>query len=390
MKLKCISFAICFSTLALSLLCSDGNNLSRIGTGEDASGLIYPRQVKEGPDGNIYVYDEYDASIKIYSPSGTFLRKMGGSGEGPGDIKRKDGVKFGFTADNKLFFTQYFGGHRWLTMMTLDGRLYGTTTFLIKTKMFGIEQAVVLPEGEFLIEFAFLGGFEKRKNYYLHSEPRTIYKVDSEGQIVSKIKESNYLTRISKFSRGADLALPFNPKFKWSPFKGNTILFTDGMDTKLNVLDYKGNVIREIDTSLPKPATVTSQDLDKWRSRIKQSFSKKASDIEWYNNFGNVIDKYKSSIYPMKPYIEELSVTPEGNILITGTVMDGSSKRTFWLLDSNGKMLKQIAIEAYYLSISNNFIFLKVKDKEDYTNVFFFKRKKSEEQDFVDLQELDF
>ncbi len=51
-----------------------------IGRDEGDSMLIYPQQVEEGPDGNIYVYDLADAFIKVYSPEGKFLRKIGGKG----------------------------------------------------------------------------------------------------------------------------------------------------------------------------------------------------------------------------------------------------------------------------------------------------------------------
>jgi len=53
--------------------------LGKLGTEGE---LIYPRQAQEGPDGNIYVYDQSDAFIKVYSPGGSFLRKIGGKGQG--------------------------------------------------------------------------------------------------------------------------------------------------------------------------------------------------------------------------------------------------------------------------------------------------------------------
>lgn len=85
--------------------------------------LISPQAIRVGPDGNIYVYDEVDAFIKVYSAEGQFLRKIGGEGQGPGEIQRRDGVSFGFTSEGKLFFTEYFRGHPWITLMELTGKL---------------------------------------------------------------------------------------------------------------------------------------------------------------------------------------------------------------------------------------------------------------------------
>jgi len=44
-----------------------------IGREEGDGMLIYPRQIEEGPDGNIYVYDMADAYIKVYSPEGNIF-----------------------------------------------------------------------------------------------------------------------------------------------------------------------------------------------------------------------------------------------------------------------------------------------------------------------------
>jgi hypothetical protein len=83
--------------------------------------LISPREMKEGPDGNIYVYDQQEGTIKVYAASGKFIRKIGRQGQGPGEIQRIDDVSFGFLPDKKLYFTEFFGGHSWITVMELSG-----------------------------------------------------------------------------------------------------------------------------------------------------------------------------------------------------------------------------------------------------------------------------
>ena len=107
-----IGFSLFFG-LALAF----GQDTMSIGKIGEEGELVYPSQAEEGPDGNIYVYDAVDAFIKVYSPEGKFLRKMGGEGQGPGEIKRADGVRFGFTLDGLLYFTEFINGHRWITLM---------------------------------------------------------------------------------------------------------------------------------------------------------------------------------------------------------------------------------------------------------------------------------
>src|SRR4030042_2170663 len=74
------------------------------------SELGTPGNIREGRDGNISVYDQADAFIKVYSPKGEFVRKLAGEGQGPGEIQRRGGGAFGFTPDGKLFFTDFFSG----------------------------------------------------------------------------------------------------------------------------------------------------------------------------------------------------------------------------------------------------------------------------------------
>lgn len=70
---------------AVGLIFSD--EVIQIGAFGQEGELIFPQQIAEGPDGNIYVYDQQDAFIKVYSPSGKFIRKIGGRGQGPGEIQ---------------------------------------------------------------------------------------------------------------------------------------------------------------------------------------------------------------------------------------------------------------------------------------------------------------
>jgi hypothetical protein len=363
-----------FLSIVLLLLATTlpffGEEAIVIGSKEGEGYLTFPRQVAEGPDGNIYVYDMADAFIKVYSPDGNFLRKIGGKGQGPGEVQREDGLTFCFTPDGKLFFTEYFGGHPWITLMELSGELYKVIKLEIK-EFFGVSDAVSLEDGGFLVEFAFSGRPEKKKDYFLHRSPRELVHLDPQGRILSKIKRAEYLTRISFLDQGADLGIPFVPVFAWCPFKEGMVLFSDGLSTNLHVYDYKGKLIKEIAIPLPEPHKVTKRDLDEWKERIKENIPDKI----WYNQFGRVIEKYKKSIYEKIPNLSSLSLTPEGNILISGS----------WLLDEEGKTLVHIGTEAYGIRITPSFLFLVSRDEEENTLIHRLKRKGSEEEDLLGI-----
>jgi len=215
---------------------TSGQESFQIGALGEEGELIYPRHIAEGPDGNIYVYDQSDAYIKVYSPEGRYLHRFGGEGQGPGEIQRKEGVSFGFTPDEELFFTEFFGGHSWFTVLDLNGKLVRIIKLDMKER-FGVSSAVCLHDGRFLAEFALIAKPRQEKDYFYHIYPQQIILLDPEGVVLSRSKRSEYISRISYESMGADAPVPFTPMFAWCLFGKDTLLFADGLSTKLQVHD---------------------------------------------------------------------------------------------------------------------------------------------------------
>jgi len=341
--------------------------------------LTYPRHIQEGPDGNIYVYDEVDAFIKVYSPQGKFLRKMGGEGQGPGEIMRRTDFYFSFTMDGRLFFVEYFRGHRWITLIKLNAELDRVLKVDLP-ESFGIARAAALADGGFLAEFHFSHEFEKKKDYYLYRSPVSLRIMDKEGKPGAVVKKTNYYTRISYTPDGADSGLPFSPYLHWCLFKDQTVLCSDGTSPRMEVYDLTGKLVKTIEAQLPQPESVKDRDLDQWREARKQSSRERNPD--WYNRFGSVIEKYTSSIHKVKPLISGLSVTPAGNILVAGSWDYETSSRTFWLLDETGKTLAQMEIAAG-VGLSQNSIFVVTTDEESNMQVRCLKRSGSDKDDFL-------
>ncbi len=341
--------------------------------------LIYPSQAEEGPDGNIYVYDMVDAYIKVYSPEGKYLRKMGGEGQGPGEIQRAGGVRFGFMPDEKLYFTEYVGGHRWITIMELSGKFDKTIKIQI-SEVFGVLRSHPLEDGGFLLELSLSFMPEVKDDYFFYRIPRELVRVDAEGNVVSKIKRTDHVTRISYSDDGADAPVPFPPVFRWIPYEKNSVLFADGLGTNWSVYDYQGNLIKEIEVPLPEPEKVTKEHLDQWRERWKENV-----DQDWYKRFGTVIDKYKKSIYEKIPNLDGLSMTSDGSILVAGAGEGGVEPVDYWLLDKNGKTLVQGRTSTAGLHITKNFIFYGIMGEDESFQFYAQKREGSEIQDLKNL-----
>jgi hypothetical protein len=342
--------------------------------------LVYPSQAEEGPDGNIYVYDMVDAFIKVYSPDGKYLRRMGGEGQGPGEIKRAEGVRFGFTPEGKLYFTEFINGHRWITLMELSGELYKTLKLQI-SEVFGVSRAYPLDDGGFLVQMAFFSEPEVKDDYFLYKTPRELVRIDSEGKIISRLKKTKHVTRISYHSDGADSPVPFEPQFLWCPLETGTVLFSEGLGPVLQVYDYQGKRVKEIAAPLPAPEKVTKKDLDQWRTRRKEQ----ARDRDWYQRFGKVIERYKKSVHEFKPNLGGISLTPDGNILVAGEAEVGSEHVDYWLLDKKGKVLVQGRTNTGGLHITRNFLFYGTMAEDGSYQFYVQKREGAEAQDLINF-----
>ena len=171
--------------------------------------------------------------------------------------------------------------------------------------------------------------------------------------------------------------MPFAPQFLWCPHENGTVLFSEGLGPVLQVYDYEGRRVKEITTPLPEPDKVTKKDLDRWRKRRKEA----ARNKDWYQRFGTVIEKYKKSIHELKPSLDEISLTPGGNILVAEETEEGAEHVDYWLLDKKGKVLAQGRTSTAGLHITRNFLFFGVMGEDGSFQFYAQKRSGSEVQD---------
>jgi hypothetical protein len=339
---------------------SFAQNYVVIGDDDGDGVLFYPRQVEEGPDGNIYVLDTGDSFIKVFSADGEFLRRIGGEGEGPGEFQRADGASFGFTPDGKLCFTEFLRGHRWLTFMELSGDLDRVFSPQLEVG-YGITRAVPLKDGDFLVHFAFSSMPEKISDYFLYKRPQALVRLDAEGNVVSEIVKTEYVGGISFVGDGAESSLPYTPVFAWSLLENETVVYSDGMSRSMKVFELDGRLVRDIETDLPEPEKVISEDLDAWRQRRKDYMMQR--NPSWYHEFGRVIEKYTKSLYD-KPNVSTISATPDGNILVACPRDPKAGNREYLLVDTNGKTLADVRLNAGSLRISQHFVLFLRSDEE--------------------------
>ena len=358
---------------------SFGNEMITLTSKDEYGVLIYPTQIEEGPDGNIYVSDAKDYYIKIYSLTGKYLRRIGGKGEGPGMMKRMG--RFGFSIDKKsLFFTEYFGGHNWITFTDLEGKYVKTLNLNIRG-IYGLLQTVMISESRFIARVEFWMGQKilKKNEYFEYPSLKKVVIINEKGEIEKEVVSRENVFSISMSDRGGDIGIPFQPAFYWCSY-GGKIFFTDGLSTNLSCYNYQGDRTGEINTPLPEPENVSDKDLDKWRNEIKAS-SDYIRRRGAYKHSAKVLDLYRKSIFEKKPNIGHLTTTPEGNILV-GSVRNPVDKtRHYWLLNEKGETLFDLKTTGYLVKVTRHFIFLKIMDEDENVDVSFIKRKGNEIED---------
>lgn len=324
------------------------------GEDEEESLLLMPSQVAEGPDGNLYVFDAGDSLIKVFTPTGEHLRDLAGSGEGPGEIQRADGATFGFTPEGLLYFTEFFRGHRWLTLLQLDGTLVNTISPQLQVA-FGVQGAVPLPDGRFLVQIAYGTKAEAEGDIYLYRMPQTLTVMDDQGVLGPEILRTDHIRLISTSPNGGDTTLPYLPSFTWVCAPTGRIVWSDGLSPQLRVFDLEGRALDPLVTPLPPAGEVTRDDLKRWQKSREEMMMD--LDPAWWQRFGRAVNSYDKALYP-RPVISNLDVTPAGNLLVLVTGRPGPDEKTvpYWLLDSEGKLIQQCRAPVRQLGVSEHFL----------------------------------
>lgn len=358
------------------------DGLMAIGDNGENGQLYVPAQVLEGPDGNIYVLDAKDSFIKVYSGEGMYLRRMGGRGQGPGEMMRQG--TFGFAGKDRLFFTEMINGHRWITFMKLDGS-FDRVLKIHLGGPFGAFRAKMLPGNRMLAEMNYWGATVKRSGYYGNLYRYRLAVINSEGKIENDVIDKSHLFSVCLDSSGGDKRVPFFPEFLWDLDTEGTIVYSSGNLNELQHFDLKGNQKRTVKTSLPNAPAVTDADLDQWRSETRARIVKK-SGTDVYNKYYKVIEKYRESVYKTKPVYRELAITPGGNILVKGATKDESGSRTYWLIDKAGKVLKEFDSTAVSITVSTRYILYIIKNEDGDRLVYCLPRKGDETEDLRPIE----
>jgi hypothetical protein len=216
--------------------------------------------------GYIYV-NSGEHSIAKYSPTGTLLLKIGKKGEGPSDIKRLGWFAIN-PRDNNIYVTEFFGGNKWISKFSKDGKYLGDWKCEIDWKKWQALSYIKFDNNGNIYLKTIKSVTRRCKDFSIGTSENAVIKFSPQGKKLKEIYKFNSDIYAEKGGKG-NITIPFNNSLYWTIYNGNIIVRESG-DKFISIFDLEGNFKKKI--SLPfKREKVIREDIDKWEKRIKSS-----------------------------------------------------------------------------------------------------------------------
>jgi hypothetical protein len=192
-------------------------------------------------EGNIYVLDLKDRCIKVFDPSGQFLRKIGRRGQGPGEL----GGPFSMTlvASKNEIYVRDAGGGRRISVFRTDGS--------------SVRQIPTAGMIDDLEADSFGNLFISESTFGQGSSQYVLKKMDSDlGRVLAELTKHPV-----ELSRN-----PFKPRDRWILDANGGVLYGDAKSYELRYFSSEGKLVRRVlrDYELLK---VAKEDIEEFGDR---------------------------------------------------------------------------------------------------------------------------
>jgi hypothetical protein len=214
--------------------------------------LFKPGRFAADTQGNIYVEDNSDMAVKVFNAEGRYLRAVGRKGSGPGEFENIGYLSF--LPDGRLVVTDY--GNRRTSFFAPDGSFL--TSFPWKKSF---SQVYLTTDSTLTVEEAI---FSENK------PERLIKTIDLSGEEIQSFGSFHYpeMKTLRMGNVGVTTSVPWTPSSIFAGDQGRQWLDHCLNDKYLiEVYNQQAKLIRKIDRPY-EPAAVTSQDIDKLKSRF--------------------------------------------------------------------------------------------------------------------------
>jgi hypothetical protein len=288
-------------------------------------------------DGRIYILDREANQLRIFAPDGSHLKSLGRAGDGPGEFRRANGLRW-ITPDTLIVVDQR--GHRY-TIVTGEGTYVRSVAR--SARFYG---------------WAFAGGYEAGRIYErsaAHKEGRlrpillgtslhqdsgpvavasrdsaeshkwsvdTIFLPDPPGPIFESF-------HIQTARRSVVMRVPFTPAPHYYLDGKGSIWHGHGSVFRIARSTFAGDTLMEIVLS-GEPAPVLPEEIEEWQSSTPL--------VARFNELGGKLDLGR--LPKVKPFIDDLYVDAEGFIWVS--LPAGPREIAFAVVDSSGHYLGRV------------------------------------------------
>ena len=225
---------------------------SRLGEGPSVFGRVESFAV-DG-DGNIWILDEIARELRVFDPSGSYLRTVGGPGRGPGEFLQPVDVEL--APDNKLWVVDV--GAMAISVLDPSGRYIERRPIPTGVKM-----------------WPWRGGFDKHGHYYApvgaaagqgEMFAYTLVRHDSALTTIDTLERPRDPVRRETYEfRGVIATIPLQGGLRWWLSREGTVWAIVWDQYRLFELSWSGDTLRTI-TRAFKPLPVTERDREELRS----------------------------------------------------------------------------------------------------------------------------
>jgi hypothetical protein len=299
------------------------------------------------PDGTIYIASALDHCVRMFDPTGKFIKKFGQKGQGPGDLSNPGSLS---VLDKNILVVGEYATLLRISLFELDG----TFMDIIKTKN-SCFRPVALSKGK-IAYLALHYGPETNSSQDIRKEI-TILDIHTGEEFV--VDRFDHVFKYRTNSRGAmtsDDAFPEEVFFAQTQ-SGN--LVTGSTDRSfLNVFSPSGKKLRTITLNMDLPK-VTRDYIERLREHKIRSYDDR-KDKSFYEGLINAIQKSDFFIKPGQnfPSMKEIIVDSQGHVLVFKfTDCVGKCQEVFQVYSEEGEYLCETVVDSgiYDLDIDYRF-----------------------------------
>ncbi len=227
--------------------------------------LNRPGMITADERGYFYVIDSGDACIAVFDPAGRFLRRIGRSGQGPGEFSRlsnlqvHNGIIHVYDAQlNRT--TRFRTGGTLLDMTTVPGGVIDRRQGIVRDMHILDDGTMLLTQS--LMSEDDLGQFSQMRVLALSTAHDTLWSIDTP---VMQTSQTTTLPSGGMLS----FSMPFSGMAVIHIHPIHGIIVSDGLEPELLWYGTTGRLTRKVRIEL-EPVPLTGEDLAKTRARFQK------------------------------------------------------------------------------------------------------------------------